>query len=279
MKDKNQAIHTKEKLLIYKEYLKNYLYVMCHGGFYNIFIWEPFAGVGREDDGSEGSAIIAAELIQEINNKQNKDVRLFLNELDTARYDKLCNNMKPYEFTSVFNVEGSSFLLEVTRVSRSFTSKVHNLFFIDPYGYTQYTQENITQLLQLKNTDYLLFIPTTHIYRFRNKDDNPAKNFVLDLGIKKSLLDKIDDQDKLAEALIKVLKEKAKTRYGYRYELKNRTEKNIFYHLLFLTKNSVGAKKFLEAKNKVKQSIEKKQITLFDADELENMFFSRRGSY
>ena len=60
------GIHTKEKLLVYEGYLKNYLSVMCNQSHYKyIVIWEPFAG-----DGS-GSAGEVAKIIKDFLDKKN----------------------------------------------------------------------------------------------------------------------------------------------------------------------------------------------------------------
>lgn len=257
--------HTEEKLTVYREYLKNYLYVMCNAKQYSrIFVWEPFAGGGLDEDNEAGSALIAAETIDGFrNNYRGTDIRLFLNELDKTRYQSLKRSTSKHRgFVRVYNWEAERFLSkvhsELKKISRN--RNLHNLFFIDPYGYTQYSQENLIDLLNLNNSDYLIFIPTISIYRFKNTEDNPARKFVLDLGIQESVLNDIKNVESFAEKLKKELKEKAQVEFAYQYRLKNKEVPYSIFHLFFITKHIKGAQKFLEAKNKI---IEKQGQLIF----------------
>ena len=214
--------HTKEKLLIYKEYLKNYLSVMCNTSRSNIFIWEPFAGMGIDENNERGSALIAACVIKDFRDQHRKNIKLFLNELDGKKHKKLTDSVIDFQqFVDVRKMKAEKFLNDVTAVlGNSSTGKIHSLFFIDPYGYTQYSQENLRSLLKLKDADYLIFIPTNSIYRFKRAKGNPARQFVLDLGIEESALENINNIDSFVIKLTEILKKMADTEFGYNYELK-----------------------------------------------------------
>ena len=257
--------HTKEKLMIYREYLNNYLSVMCKTPWYRkIFVWEPFAGGGLDEDNEAGSALIAAAIIDGFRkNYRGTDIRLFLNELDKTRCQSLKKSTGKYQdFVSVYNFEAEEFLSQVHSELKKISANrdIHNLFFIDPYGYTQYSQENLINLLNLNNSDYLIFVPTSSIYRFKNTEDNPARKFVLDLGIQESVLNDIKNVESFAEKLKKKLKEKAQAEFAYQYRLKNKEVRYSIFHLFFITKHIRGAQKFLEAKNKI---IEKQDQLIF----------------
>ena len=104
-----QPPHTKEKLAVYKEYLINYLSVMCGVKHWNTAVWESFAGEGVNTDGEKGSAMIAAETIKDFRVK--KDIHLFLNELDSEKHQRLERSMEPYsDFVGVFNMDAKNFL-------------------------------------------------------------------------------------------------------------------------------------------------------------------------
>ncbi len=261
-----QPPHTQEKLSVYKEYLINYLSVMCSVRHWNTAVWEPFAGEGESTDKEKGSAMIAAETIKDFRVKKDKDIRLFLNELNPQKYQRLEKSMEPYsDFVGVFNMDAKDFLDEIIKFLSS-SRKIHSLIFIDPYGYTQYTKENLVRLLNLSRIDYLIFMPTSHIYRFHGKEDNPARQFALDLGVKPGTLSK-PDHDAFSAELLGKLKEIAKSDYGYRYQLENRNGSST-HHLFFITKNRRGAEKFLEVKNKLKAQLTQ-QLTFFDFNEIE----------
>ena len=269
--------HSKEKLLLYKEYLRNYLAVLTKQPFYdNIIIWDVFAGSGKDDKGYEGSALIGANIIKEYNAKTEKEIFLIVNEKDANRYNKLETNLEAYkEFTTFYNKEAEVFLSEATDFIRRKYSKFHHLIFMDPHGYTQYSLKTLSDLLTLKSIDYLIFMPTTHIYRFINDQDGPAFHFLLGLGIEERRLPNIQDIVNFVKELQKQLKEKAKTKYCYNYEIKNKSANNSIFHLFFITKHYMGALKFLEAKNKIKKILER-QLSLFNLDEgkLENQLLN-----
>lgn len=262
--------HTKEKLWVYREYLKNYLSVMSRTGRQKIFVWEPFAGMGLDENKEMGSALIAARMIKAFREgKHRKNIQLFLNELDKKEYEELKQAVSKYEsFVHVFNSKAQDFLSAVHTSLEKFHKDVHNLFFIDPYGYTQYSQDNLRQLLTQRNSEYLIFIPTNHIYRFKKTENNPARKFVLDLGVKESVLKNINTIDSFAEELTEKLKELADAEFGYNYKLENKEVNSSIFHLFFVTRHITGAVKFLEAKNLVRKKLES-QLTLFDAKEPE----------
>lgn len=261
--------HTKEKILLYKAYLNNYLAVMCKQPYWNnIFIWEPFAGEGKLADGEKGSALCAAETIDGFRKEHSKkNIRLLLNELDASRYQNLERLMESYTtFVKVYNHDAKDFLSKVNGFLSLHEGNIHNLLFVDPYGYTQYTRENLTNLLKLSGVDYLIWMPTNSIYRFRRDEGGPARQFVLDLGVDKASLEDIKRVDSLAGKLVTRLKEIAGTAFGYAYKLVNKGAPNSIFHLFFITRNITGAKKFLEAKNEIKRQLQTSQLELFDVD-------------
>ncbi|MBC6413541.1 MAG: three-Cys-motif partner protein TcmP [Chromatiales bacterium] len=262
--------HTKEKIAVYEAYLTHYLFVMCNSDQWDrIAVWEPFAGEGVYDGGEKGSAMVAVETIKEFREKYNKkDIRLFLNELDDEKHRRLEKSMDKYlDFVKTFNADAKKFLDGMSHFLAG-KRNLHSLVFIDPYGYTQYSKDNLVRLFSLRNIDYLIFMPTYHIYRFKddkdNKDDKdkPARRFLLNLGMSESELSK-SKKHTFADKLIKILKEMAQTEYGYSYELENRNVANTHYHLFFITKHRTGAEKFLKAKNDIKNKLEQ-QLTFSD---------------
>ena len=259
--------HTQEKLWVYREYLKNYLSVMCNTSHWSkIFIWEPFAGAGLDENNEKGSALIAAEMIDGFK-KNNGNVQLILNELDEEKYKRLKQVVSAYgDFVRVQNGAAENFLSQVNKTLNAAPKRFHNLFFIDPYGYTQYSQENLRQLLRQRNSEYLIFIPTNHIYRFKGAEDNPASKFVSDIGVERSASGTIDS---FANELTEKLKEKANAEFAYNYKLEDKSVPNSVFHLFFITRHIQGAVKFLQAKNKVKDELKKQphiQMALFDAE-------------
>ena len=195
-----------------------------------------------------------------------KKITLFLNELNKDKVESLENSKKDYNFIEVRNLKAENFLNQINSLFEKFNfSNIRNLFFIDPYGYTQYGTENLKTLLKNKNSDYLIFIPTNFIYRFKEgqfmNGDGPAKKFLLDLGIGKP--GEFKHSQILTDAIANKFKIIADIDFSYNYSLKK--QNNELFHLFFITKKAIGAEKFLEATKRVEEKI-RKQGLLFNPD-------------
>lgn len=267
-KDKLIKEHSKLKLFVYREYLTNYLSVLCNQQFFDtIPIFDIFAGCGIDEEGTEGSAVIAAEIIKDFRDKSGKNILLFLNELNPAHYKKLVDSVQEYsEFTDIANDEARFALETIKRIFGRVNTK--GLLFIDPYGYTQWPIDIIHDILKIKDIEILLFVPTFSIYRFSTVEDNPARRFLLDMGIVENTLNDIRNIDDFAEEFTNTLKSVSNSQFAYNYKIEARGGSSTF-HLFFVTHNVLGAHKFLEARKTVKESIAKKQLTLIDFDEQE----------
>ncbi len=153
---------TRIKLELYGLYLGGYLGVLLNTPFYDeIEIIDPFAGWGILKDGQKGSAVIAAEAIAQADNQLRKPVRLRLNDSDDKKCKSLKAHLNQYSFASVSCERANTFVENLQPLENG-----HRLFFIDPYGYTQISPENLWNLLRGKNREFLIFMPVSHMYRF-----------------------------------------------------------------------------------------------------------------
>ncbi|BAG13543.1 SAM-dependent methyltransferase [Candidatus Endomicrobiellum trichonymphae] len=249
--------HSKIKLSIYEKYLKAYLSIMMRLYFTDIFIVEPFAGKGISNNGEEGSAIIAKNVITSISNSSNKNIHLVLNDIKKESYVDLIKNLKPDgNRVLCFNKDANEFINDVLSKADHKT-KTNHLFFIDPWGYTQLRGDTYQNIFKAKRLDILIFIPINHIYRFLIKEENseqlkPIAGFLNDMGIAEEDARKCQDEMSFVNEIKKAFTKKADTDYVYYKELKN-TKSNNKYALFFLTKHILGAEKFLEALVKIKE--------------------------
>ena len=266
--------HSEEKLSIYREYLEGYLSVLANPSkqiYETINIIELFAGSGISENEKSGSAVIAAKTIRKFYQKnagRNMKLQFFLNEKSHEKCEALNESLSEYEFANITNIPADDFVCHLFENECLSAGKIRNsrsLVFIDPYGYTQLSQKNLNKLLQKKEVEILLFMPTNSIYRFKSKEGKPARNFILEFGIQEHLINDIKDIDSFAAELTKKLKERASTPYAYNYEIVNRNATNSKFHLFFVTRNIVGARKFLEAKNKISKALES-QLSFFNID-------------
>ena len=263
--------HSKKKLTLYRLYLTAYLSVLTNQPHIkNINIVDLFAGVGKTEDGHHGSAVIAAKMVEGFSKKTDKNIRLVLNEYKKQRYDCLVKNISSVlPCYDIMNQTADACFSELWPSYQN-VSDTRTLFFIDPYGYTQFGQVNLSKLMQDKSIEILIFIPVSHIYRFINKQEpersvKPIINFLSDCGIEQYQYEDLDD----LHDFMNLLKDNFKTRsadpsYIYSYPLKNEGATNSQHCLFFITHNHRGADKFIEAMYKIRK--DSTAELLFDID-------------
>lgn len=272
--------HSKIKLQLYRSYLELYLSVLLVSGSFNALnVYDLFAGRGKSADGDEGSALLAAKAITEIRKKYpTKPVLLKLNEKRKDHLANLTDVLKPYSnFTEVTEQDADEFL-----TSWKPAYGVHNLFFIDPHGYTQVSTNNLKQLFSLQACDCLIFIPVYHIYRFlkpseedipetetdffeelgikvipapRDKEKyyKPIADFLSGLGIEKTSTEKCATVEDFFSVIVDALKKISGSEFVYS-EIIKKHGYNSKYGLFFISHSILGAEKFLEAQKKLKAS-------------------------
>lgn len=274
--------HSKIKLELYRLYLERYLSVLLVANFFNrIDIIDVFAGCGISDNDEKGSALIAAETIDTIsknNNPQRKQVFLKLNDADQQNCSALQQHLQPYQFASVTCDDANTFIQNWRPVSNG-----HNLFFIDPHGYTQIDTANLKRLFTAQNCDFLIFVPIYHIYRFLKPTDGkkpvaevdggflgdlcqetkkrkqvdpavyyaPIAKFLAGLGIDQETAKQANSVEEFANLISNALRTISGSEYVYCQMLENK-EKNSKYSLFFISHHILGAEKFLDAQNELK---------------------------
>ena len=243
--------HTRDKLELYRQYLARYLPIMSIQSFYdNINIYDVFAGSGVYGNNQDGSALIVAKLIEEKWNSpdSNKNISLFLNEYDRENYKELKNNLEGCNFSKFTNLSANEF---INTLSPQTPEKTIEFFFIDPYGYTQVSKESYEALFQRRKSEYLIFVPISHIHRFINEDEiNPAiKKFIDDMVIDIEKLKGVDIDD-FGKIICEALKRTSEKAFCLYKDLKNRKSCNQ-YGLYFISNHVFGSEKFLESIKKL----------------------------
>jgi len=270
--------HSELKLSIYKKYLEIYLSIMREGKFFKcIFIVEPFAGKGIDNNGKEGSALIAKRVISSLKDgyeEKKKSVFLRLNEKEKNFYDKLKKNLEslPLDIPdiSVSNDDANKFIVDTLKETKG--KQNHRFFFIDPWGYTQLKGKTYQEIFKAENLDLLIFIPIHSIYRFLRKEKNsnqlkPIADFLRDIGIDEKDAEGFSELIDFIEEIKCAFYKKVGSKYVYYKILKN--EKiNDKHTLFFISKHILGAEKFLEVLDK----FEEKDLFKFAVSDLEGPF-------
>ena len=253
--------HSKIKLELYRLYLEGYLVVLINSErFECVFVHDIFAGSGMSENGEKGSALLAAIEVDKIRSQnQNTPIILRLNEKDPDSFSNLKTALTPFSgFSEIFNQDANDYIRNWKTPARC-----HNLFFIDPHGYTQLGGDNIKRLYAMERCDYLIFVPIYHIYRFLRKQENdqqlaPIATFLADLNIGEKEAASVTSVDEFAKLVLSALKNISGAELVYREMIKNRAH-NSQYCLFFITRNYRGAEKFLEAQAKLKRKIKENE--------------------
>jgi three-Cys-motif partner protein len=171
--------HSQAKLDYYQSYLKRYLPILRLAGFTEkIYIFDVFCGTGIYEDGTKGSPILAFEAIKNsyynLSGKSLTPVCLCANDLDSDKINGVKKylsdkNKKKYCDLGFYNKDASEFLDQIVKFVDTQNSASRNLVLIDPYGYKNIKKADLRRLLSKKNTEIILFLPISNIYRFSGK--------------------------------------------------------------------------------------------------------------
>lgn len=258
--------HSVAKLEYYQSYLKRYLPVLRLAEFtVCINIFDVFCGTGIYKDGTKGSPILAFEAIKESyythQTKQLTPVGLYVNDLakkkivGVEKYFQTVNAEK-YCKLGYYNKDAETFLNQIITFVNKESTKVRNLVLIDPYGYKGICRKQISNLIKKKNTEVILFLPVSQIYRFTGKIVNDEDYEI------KALKDFIDSffpsqdhpirNNKVANELefINYIKEALSfddNFYSASYYLQ-RDDKSHYYAMFFISPSIYGLQKTLEVK-------------------------------
>ena len=169
---------TQEKLTIYREYLQEWLPVFLHTKtrFSRIQIFDFFAGPGFDINGCAASPIIALEEIHNALGLAKEHghvplaVDLYFNEFSKKKYGELVKNIPSHPFHGEVNVVFAqkdfpdAFDAWYPLMNRS---DVANFIFLDQNGVKQVSTQIFTKLSSLLHTDYLFYIASSIMNRFK----------------------------------------------------------------------------------------------------------------
>lgn len=170
--------HSEKKLRFYNEYLKIYIRILALSPFYdNINVYDIFCGTGIYRDGKFGSPIIAFESIRRVKyyldsvHKNSDKFKLIINDGKKENIKKVSEHLLNSNKNKICDIEvcdldASVMFEKVILDLEKQNKKTRNLFFIDPYGYKDIHKKYLEKILQHKNSEIILFLPVSHMYRF-----------------------------------------------------------------------------------------------------------------
>lgn len=267
--------HSKAKVELYEKYLAVYLSLLTHVRYINrIYIFDLFCGEGAYEGGEQGSALSALRVIKDLYwtyRETCPNISVWFNDNGVSqiedgtpkinRVERLCRDKYGVPDTEPFDskVKVRFFdedYIDICRVALKQLEAETNakgLFFLDPYGYKYTPPDNIREIMEAGNTEVILFLPASQMYRFIKpaletevSGTEPLKEFLGDL---------FGDAVPHFESVLEFI-EGVKERYrSYLYGLEifidsfilERDNQNT-YCLLFFTTHIKGALKMLETK-------------------------------
>lgn len=182
------------KLELFKLYLREWLPVFTKLKAEKIEIYDFFAGEGLDSIGNQGSPLIIldelkahckefkvnpTEVTINFNDSDAKKISILetntVIKLQTCALDSkndFCDGINgkiscPFKIKNHNQDFQTLFAKEYPRFYQ--TQAIPRFLFIDQYGIKQVTQEVFRQLTSLKTTDFLFFISSNHIRRFKEQ--------------------------------------------------------------------------------------------------------------
>jgi three-Cys-motif partner protein len=223
-----------------------------------VYYVDGFAGQGRLDDGTEGSALIAAKLAAEPVQKSRKGLLHCINiESESETFDNLKKATAPYSHC-VTNLHGTfqDKLPEILKLIGNHTA----FFFIDPFG-TQGAEISTLKELGARSgkTEALVRYDDTRVKRLimwsaNNLENLEEKHRKVALGILARVKELTDEEaaekvqleallgsdselrDRLIEGYEAEVKRKTKFTYGLNYPIRNPVTGGHRYYLVHFCK-------------------------------------------
>jgi len=170
---------TRDKLKLYREYLREWLPVFINGSSVEIIqIFDFFAGPGFDVDGNSGSPAITCDEISNAmiqpGNQRFKIIKAYFNEKDEEKFINLSSyvdeqrvSLTPVEFTTAKIDFQSAFM----KWEPCMHGRVANLIFLDQNGVKQITKPLFQTIVRLPKTDFLFFVSSSMVNRFRTQPE------------------------------------------------------------------------------------------------------------
>lgn len=250
---------TKLKLEIFGESFEEWLPVFIHDHYTSdVYIFDFFAGSGTDAENNMGSPLILLDKAKGDNrkycNKANKPIKFFFNEGQSRKSSELKDNTDVFVKQCEANNNCSKCIYEYhilnydfqelfgnTGLKRVFENRsIAKFVLLDQYGFSQINEEVFTQLISFPKTDFIFFISSSFINRFK---DHPYTKQHIDTS--KIAFDKKKPNEihRAVADFFRSLIPKNKEYYLHNFSIKKGSN---YYGLIFGSNHTLGMEKFLK---------------------------------
>ncbi len=175
---------SKLKLELFEQYLRSWLPVFIYRhDITTIRIYDFFCGPGSDLAGSLGSPLRVLKIVKEFSEmlrKEKKRVFAFFSDKELPKIKELDSAIQQdTNYTEFFHseIEHLTFEDAFPRCLKQMKKpRTANFIFIDPCGLAV-NPKHFKELINLKNSDFLLFIPASYVRRFVHHDRSFIKYF------------------------------------------------------------------------------------------------------
>ncbi|MFO7554643.1 MAG: three-Cys-motif partner protein TcmP [Desulfobacterales bacterium] len=165
---------TRDKLELYREYLREWLPVFINASALDIIqVFDFFAGPGFDVDENPGSPAITCDEIRNViqsGKQHSKVIKAYFNEKTSDKYKSLSLYVDEQRVSLpqvVFATMNNDFHTAFEQWEPHMHGRVGNLLFLDQNGVKQITKAIFQAIVRLPKTDFIFFISSAMINRFR----------------------------------------------------------------------------------------------------------------
>ena len=169
---------TQDKLELYREYLREWLPVFINSQYIDALqIFDFFAGPGIDRDGNPGSPAITCDEIRNVlslKGKHCQKIKAYFNEYVRDKFNGLLTYIEDQKH-ALPQVEFATMQKDFHSAFKKWEpvmhGKVANLLFLDQNGVKQITKPVFQTIVQLPKTDFLFFISSAMVNRFKDQPE------------------------------------------------------------------------------------------------------------
>lgn len=289
--NENLPLHSQLKLALYEDYLNIFLPVLLLSKkFKRINVYDLCCGKGFYDKNQkDGSPVLALKSIihnyeeYAVKKNFNCEINFIYNDENKEAYSSTKEHLEKITVPvgvklHAFNEDFTKLINEkIITALKAHNDSVRNLFFIDPYGYKSITEEILKGLLENKKSEIILFLPISHMHRFKEvaiEDDYESPQYI---ALRNFLYEFVPENDSFfKDRDVSVLEfcEKIKDGFSFfdtyftAFQLIERNKQN-YNALFFISHEHYGLQKFLEVKwnidkvTGIKSKLDNLQLSLF----------------
>ena len=248
--------NTMLKLEIFEECFEEWLPVFVHSPFIDkVLIYDLFAGSGMDKDGVAGSPLILLDVARRYCQSVGKPVEFMFNEYLTPKYQILQENIETHlekcrqecvDYKCKLAIDCTNKDFQSFRENDEFLRNLSNpklgkFVILDQYGFKQVEESVFTTLVNSPHTDFIFFITSSNISRFKNHEY--VKKYIDTENIDFDSMDQKNCHRLIVNQFFKRLIPKDRKYYIHQFTIKKGAN---YYGLVFCTGHSLGMEKFLK---------------------------------